>query len=162
MRKIPNWLYGCTIVPAAFFLLVALGTIFLSIYSKIPQTLSEDKRKEYVYSIAGYVLPDTVDLIYSKRYWPEGSEPMSVCSVYRLKDSGFTETINSNFRVRDRGEYDDEAILPDKGCNNFKDEGEVSDEISTIYMKEGDHLRGYAIQVNDLENLVMFEMYLYD
>lgn len=143
-------------MPAIFFLLVALLATFEFVAVKIPQNLSQESSEQYVYSITGYILPNTAELLYSQKYWPEGSEPMTVCSVFKLTKKDFREVIN--FRFFSEDEYLTGAILENKGCNNFQEKEMLFDS----YFQAGSYLRGYTIRINRLEKLVMFEMYLYD
>ena len=144
---------------AIFFSLIALGTIFQVIASRISENLTIERSKEYVYSITGYILPNTADLICSQRYWSEGTEAMTICSVFKLPEREFVELMNFEFLRGD--EYAVGAVLADKGCNEFQ-HLQDNEEVFQDHLQEGSHLRGHIIQVDDLKKIVMFEMYLHD
>lgn len=155
MKKLP---FGCYI-PIAFFLVVTSGAVYEMIGSKIPTIPDMERSKKYVYSITGYVPPDTLDLIYSKRSWAQGVEPMTVCSVFKFPERELLELKGHSFLRRD--EYVVDAIAIDKGCNKFRELQSEAEKFEE-YVRVGDRLRGYTVHINDSENLVMFEMYLYD
>lgn len=155
MKKLP---FGCYIL-IAFFLIVALGAAYEMIGLKIPTIPSVERSKKYVYSITGYIPPDTLDLIYSKRYWTQDIEPMTVCSVFKFSERELLELKSYSFLRSD--EYVVDAIEINRGCNEFR---ELQSEVEKFeeYVRAGDHLRGYTVHINNSESLVMFEMYLYD
>ena len=141
------------------FLYAFIVTIWWEVSVAIPSKIGFEKTSKYVYAITRYPLPDSAKLIYSKRYWSQGLEAMTVCSVFELSSKDISALEKQTLS---RGSnYDYDAVLPDRGCAHYR---------STIvgknlFKKEavsGDHLRGYILYIDKSNELAMLEMYLYD
>jgi hypothetical protein len=150
---------------AGMYIVTLGGILFvlLFVYSyfldKSPSSLSLEETNNYIYGISGYLLPESADVIYSRRFWGSGSKPLLVCAVFALSIDDFSAV--KTYKFIEKNSFDRLSMHENKGCDEFRSKIKNA-RLFAEHMERGDHLRGYTVYLDDFNKQVMLEMYLYD
>ncbi|PSB12089.1 hypothetical protein C7B62_03270 [Pleurocapsa sp. CCALA 161] len=160
-------------VLVALFLSPAIclfGVIFFVIFSVIfPSSPNKNEAIELTAIISHDYLPESFELVYSKQYMEVLSSNM--CFVFHYPD-GYYPASKSKFNYLNQNpNLDNEDFLFDfrreveskEGCAKFI--SKLNNEDAKLFTDHGFHHeygRGSKIFINDQDNLIMFEGYIYD
>ncbi|MFM2311165.1 MAG: hypothetical protein RLZZ04_441 [Cyanobacteriota bacterium] len=158
-----------------FILLSSLFNYFLFyvIFSTIfPSSPNKTEATKLTYTGSGDYLPESFELVYSKQYMEALSSDM--CFVYRYPEGHYPApkskfnylNQNPNLGNKDFSDFSFDfgrEVEPKEGCAKFI--SKLDSEDTKLFVDHGfyyEYRRGSKIFINDKDNLIMFEGYIYD
>lgn len=162
-------LFGCSFIFAYPFLFLFFYVLFKITF---PSTPNKERAIELLRWMSYTDLPASSEMIYSKHYQDILSS--NVCFVFEYQE-GYYDVHTSKYNYLNQNKnhenkdfiYDfDKNMVENEGCSKFaskfgEDKAKLFMEYDYRHKPVGSG-RGLKIFVNDKDNLVMFEGYLYD
>lgn len=162
-------IYLIALLPAIGF----FGIIFFVVFSTIfPSNPNKTEAIDLTATISDNYLPESFELVYSEQYMEVLSSNM--CFVYRYPE-GYYPAPKSKFNYLNQNpnlgnkDFSDfsfdfgQEVESKEGC--FKFISNLDNEDAKLFVDRGFHYeygRGSKIFINDKDNLIMFEGYIYD
>ena len=147
----------------SIFIFLLSYSIFDSIFFTTPNL---EKAKDAVWTISHYQLSNSFTLKYSRAdFWGN-----SMCYVFSYPKKYFS-VFDEHHYLNQKNDYADKHLQRDfnkyvhnnRGCHKFVSQLNKSDvALFKEYDRYSEYGRGAKIFINDRDNLIMFEGYLYD